>query len=131
VQNGAVVYERGFGVRALGGTALVTPDTRFMIGSVTKSMTSLMAATVVDDGWLSWDTPLRDLLPDFRLADPTLTDQVTLADSFCACTGIPRHDMPLIFDPDAFTPPQLVASLANIAPTAKLGEKYQYSNQLY
>lgn len=131
VENGAVVYARGFGVRALGGTQSVTADTRFMIGSDTKNMTSLMAATLVDDGWLSWDTPLHTLLPDFRLADPALTDKVTVADSFCACTGIPRHDLPLLFDADALTPPRLIASLADVAPTAKLGEKFQYSNQMY
>ncbi|HEU5431118.1 MAG TPA: serine hydrolase domain-containing protein, partial [Thermomicrobiales bacterium] len=105
--------------------------TRFMIGSGTKSMTSLMAATVVDDGWLSWDTPVHALLPDFRLADPALTDRVTAADSFCACTGIPRHDLPLLFEGDALTPQRLIASLADVKPTAKLGEKFQYSNQMY
>ncbi|HEU0115771.1 MAG TPA: serine hydrolase domain-containing protein, partial [Thermomicrobiales bacterium] len=131
VENGAVVYARGFGVRALGGTQPVTADTRFMIGSVTKSMTSLMAATLVDGGWLSWDTPLHALLPDFRLADPALTNKVTVADSFCACTGIPRHDMPLLFEGDALTPPRLITSLANVKPTAKPGEKFQYSNQMY
>ena len=56
-KDGEVVYAQGFGVRELGGTVPVTPDTLMMIGSVTKSMTSTMAATVVDDGWLSWDTP--------------------------------------------------------------------------
>src|SRR3954467_777001 len=40
VQGGEVVYLQGFGVRELGDSELVTPDTLMMIGSVTKSMTS-------------------------------------------------------------------------------------------
>ena len=129
-QDGRVVYARGFGVRTLGGSEPVTPDTRFMIGSVTKGMTSLMAATVVDDGLATWDTRLTNLLPSLRLSDPSLTDRVTLADSFCACTGLPRDDLPVVLSRYA-TPAELVAGMADIAVTAPFGETFQYSNQMY
>lgn len=129
-QDGRVVYARGFGVRTFGGSEPVTPDTRFMIGSVTKGMTSLMAATVVDDGLATWDTTLTDLLPGLRLSDPSLTDRVTLADSFCACAGLPRDDLPVVLARYA-TPAQLVAGMADIAVTAPFGETFQYSNQMY
>jgi CubicO group peptidase (beta-lactamase class C family) len=33
-------------------------------------MTATMAATLVDDGALDWDTPVVDLLPEFAVADP-------------------------------------------------------------
>src|SRR5688500_635335 len=49
VQGGDVVYLNGFGVKVLGGTQPVDPDTMLMIGSDTKSMTTLLAATLVDD----------------------------------------------------------------------------------
>ena len=52
VQNGEVVYQQGFGVRELGGSEPVTPETLMMIGSITKPMTATMAATVVDAGEL-------------------------------------------------------------------------------
>src|SRR5215208_5766660 len=39
VQDGEVIYLRGFGVRDQDSTQSVTPDTMMMIGSVTKSMT--------------------------------------------------------------------------------------------
>jgi CubicO group peptidase (beta-lactamase class C family) len=57
VQNGEVVYLKGFGVTETGDDALVDPDTLFAIASTTKAFTSAMAATAVDDGSLSWDTP--------------------------------------------------------------------------
>src|SRR5918994_7527914 len=131
VQGGEVVYAQGFGVRALGGTDPVTPDTLMMIGSVTKSMTSTMAATVVDDGWLSWDTPLVDLLPDFAVADPQLTPRLTVADAFCACTGLPRRDLELFFHFDDLAPARLIAQVAELPLTAPLGEQFQYSNQMF
>jgi CubicO group peptidase (beta-lactamase class C family) len=131
VQGGEVVYAQGFGVRALGGTDPVTPDTLMMIGSVTKSMTSTMAATVVDDGWLSWDTPLVDLLPDFAVADPQLTPRLTLADAFCACTGLPRRDLELMFQFNDLTPDRLIAQVGELPLTAPYGQEFQYSNQMY
>src|SRR5690606_24801633 len=82
VQDGEVVFLQGFGVKELGGTDPVTPDTQLMIGSVTKSMTSTLAATLVDEGWLTWDTPLVELLPAFAVADPDLTSRLTIADAF-------------------------------------------------
>ena len=102
-----------------------------MIGSVTKSMTSTMAATVVDDGWLSWDTPLVELLPDFAVADPQLTPRLTVADAFCACTGLARRDLELIFHFNDLTPDRLIAQVAELPLTAPYGQAFQYSNQMY
>ena len=131
VQNGEVVYAQGFGVREPGGTDPVTPDTLMMIGSVTKSMTSTMAATVVDDGWLSWDTPLVDLLPDFDVTDPELTPRLTVADAFCACTGLARRDVEIIMNFNDLTPDRLIAQVAELPFTTPYGEQFQYSNQMY
>ncbi len=131
VQGGDVAYQQGFGVRELGQPAPVTPDTLMMIGSITKSMTSTMAATVVDDGELTWETPVRDLLPDFAVADPALTQSLTIRNAFCACTGLPQRDGAFIFNSDAYTPEMLIASVADMPLTAPLGELYQYSNQMF
>lgn len=131
VQDGAVVYSQGFGVTAIDGGEPVTPDTQFMIGSVTKSMTSMLAATLVDDGWLSWQTPLVQELPGFAVADPTLTRRLTVADAFCACTGVPARDADIIFNIDDLTPDRVIAQVADFPLTAPLGERYQYSNQMY
>ena len=84
VQNGEVVYQQGFGVRELGGSDPVTPDTLMMVGSITKAMTATMAATVVDDGEVTWETPVVDLLPSFAVADPELTRRLSLRNAFCA-----------------------------------------------
>ncbi len=40
IEGNAVVYERVFGVRSLGHEPPITPSTIFMIGSITKMMTT-------------------------------------------------------------------------------------------
>jgi len=130
VQGGDVVYLNGFGVTRFGGTQAVDADTMMMIGSVTKSMTTMLAATLVDDGRLTWDTRLVDVLPDFAVGDPELTESLTVRDAFCNCAGIPGRDLELFFESNAFTPQGVVTALANVAPTAALGERFQYNNLL-
>jgi CubicO group peptidase (beta-lactamase class C family) len=130
VQNGEVVFQQGFGVREIGQPAPVTPDTLLRIGSVTKSFSSLLTATLVDAGRVSWDTPLVDLLPAFAVSDPELTPRLTTRDAFCACTGLPRRDFEFIFNAHELTPERLIAGMAELPLTAPYGEKYQYSNQM-
>jgi CubicO group peptidase (beta-lactamase class C family) len=130
VQDGDVVFAQGFGVRELGHPAPVTVDTMLRIGSVTKSFSSLLAATLVDAGRLSWETPLVELLPDFAVSDPALTPQLTVRDAFCACTGLPRLDLEFMFPAHTLTPEVLIAGMAELPLTAAYGEMYQYNNQM-
>lgn len=127
VQGGKIVYEKGFGVRALGKPAKVTPMTRFMIGSVGKSLTTLMIARLVEQQRLGWDTPVVDVLPSFGLGDEATTRAATMRHTACACTGMPRQDLEMIFEGKA-TPEQRLASMKAMKPTTGFGETFQYSN---
>lgn len=130
VQDGEVVYLNGFGVRAAGSTEPVTPDTMMMIGSITKPLTTTLAGSLVDDGLLSWDTRLVDLLPAFSIADPTLTADLTMHDAFCNCSGIPSLNMESSFESGRLTPETVITSLADTPPAAPFGEEFLYNNLL-
>jgi CubicO group peptidase (beta-lactamase class C family) len=128
IEGGKVVYERGFGVRQLGGKEPVTPGTLFMMGSITKSMTTMMEAALVDAGKVRWDTPVTQLLPSFALGDADVTSKLVLWHTACACTGMPRRDLELVFEYGHVTPEQRIASMKTMAPTTGFGETFQYSN---
>jgi CubicO group peptidase (beta-lactamase class C family) len=131
IQGGQVVYLNGFGVRELGKLDQVTPDTLMRVGSVTKPTTSMMTATLVDDGRVGWDTPVVDLLPSFALAERKRSQRLTVADLFCACTGVPRRDIELGFTSQGLTPERLIASVTSFPLTAPVGKRYQYSDQMF
>ena len=128
VHKGKVILAKGLGVRALGKKAPVTPDTRFMIGSTTKSLTTLMMARLVDRGLFTWETPAAQVLPSFRLADPATTTAVQMQHTVCACTGMPRQDFEFIFEYRGWTPERRIDSLSSMKPTTGFGETFQYSN---
>lgn len=70
--NRSVVY--GYGTHD--ETSLSVPHARtvFEIGSITKVFTAILLATMVEDGLVSLNTPLRSLLPEC----PDLPEEITL-----------------------------------------------------
>jgi CubicO group peptidase (beta-lactamase class C family) len=130
VEGGKMVLAEGFGVRELGRSDPVTPDTLMMIGSVSKSLTTLMMATLVDDGRLSWTRRVREVLPAFRLADEKLANVLTMEQLVCACAGLPRKDLPLILSFWSKTPNDVLAELSRMAPSTGLRETFQYQNHM-
>lgn len=128
VQDGKIVLEKGLGVRERGTNEPVTPSTLFMIGSMTKPLTSLMMARLVDSKKFAWETPITKLMPTFALGDPEATSRVTMAHTVCACTGLPRWDMEFIFESKGSTPASRIELVRAMKPTTGFGETFQYSN---
>jgi len=130
IDDGKVVWQGGFGVRALGSPAKVDEHTKFMIASNTKGMTTLLLSALADEGKLKWDEKVIDLYPAFRLGNDQVTQSVLVRHLICACTGLPRKDYGFILadkgQPAAATFTQLAATM----PTSKFGDLFQYNNQL-
>ena len=67
-RRGGLVMQRGYGGDTRRGTVVpATPDTRFDLASLTKVVgTTSAIMALVDDGKLSLETRVVDVLPDFR-----------------------------------------------------------------
>lgn len=130
VQNGETVYAEGFGVRKANGSEPVTPSTRFMIGSTTKPLTTLMMAKLVDMGRFEWTTPVAQVLPGFSLADAEVTKKLEMRHTVSASTGMPRRDIDLMFRFQAVRAEDRIAEMKMMLPTTGFGETFQYSNYL-
>ena len=130
VQDGKTVMARGFGVRALGKPDQVDADTRFMIASNTKALTTLMLAKLVDAGKLDWNAHVTDVYPAFKLGSADTTKQVLVKHLICACTGLPRQDYEWLFEGEKQTPETVMSTLGTMQPTSGFGELFQYSNPL-
>jgi len=125
-----VLYAKGFGVREAGKPEPVTPATVFQIGSVTKSFLATTVAMAVDDGKLSWDTPIAERQPAFRLQDPWVTQHATPADVLSHGLGL----QPYIYDDMIFLGYRLPARLRALphAPlTGRFRQSAQYVNLLH
>ena len=130
IQDGEIVYRKGFGVKVSGGDDAVDADTLMMIGSTTKPMTTALIAQQVDAGTIGWDTTVVSVLPEFAVKDAELTQRFTIENLVCACTGVPRRDFELIFNFAELSAEDIVKSLRTFDFFTEFGEAFQYSNQL-
>ncbi|MDQ7832693.1 MAG: serine hydrolase [Desulfovibrionaceae bacterium] len=130
VKDGATVYAKGFGLRDVDKKLPVTPDTVFAIGSCTKAFTSATLALLADQGAIRLDTPVRDILPGFRMHDDYATAHVTPRDMLLHRTGLPRYDALLAMRPDV-SREEAVALLRHLPPNKELRAGFEYSNLMY
>jgi CubicO group peptidase (beta-lactamase class C family) len=131
VQGGEIIYAEGFGVRDLESGAPVTPETLFRIGSTTKSMTSLMVATYVDEGLLDWDKPVETYLGDFELPTPELTERITVGEMMGMGTGLADGVNPIYFG--EYSAEELWNHLkdSQVLGDSPPGEIFYYNNHMY
>lgn len=129
VKDGEVLFVKGYGLRDLEKRLPMTPKTVQPIASITKSFTVTALATLVRDGKLAWDRPVREWLPDFRLSNDAIAAQITPRDLVTHRTGLPRHDWVWYGATD--TREQLYQKLRHFEFSAGLRERFQYNNFMY
>lgn len=92
VRGDSVILARGYGVKEVGRNDPLTEYSLFAVASTTKAFTAASLAMLVDEGMLSWDDRVIDLLPGFRLRDPWVTRELTVRDLLSHRSGLPRGD---------------------------------------
>ena len=75
--DGETVWSEGFGYADLEHRVPMWPSVKFRVGSISKSITAAAVATLVDDGRLELDVPIRRYVPSFpEKAYPITTRQL-------------------------------------------------------
>jgi CubicO group peptidase (beta-lactamase class C family) len=130
VKDQSIVYMKGFGVREMGKSDPVTPDTLFDIGSCTKAFTTAAIAILVDEVKMKWDGKVNEYIPFFHLYDPLADENVTIRDLLTHRTGVPSTDLLWYVYPEA-SREELIRRLAYAQPNAGFRTKFQYQNMMY
>ena len=132
VQNGRLVYAKGYGVREWSKPTPVDPQTLFAIGSNTKAFTTAALAILVDEGKLHWDDRVVDHLPGFRMADPYVTREFTVRDLVTHRSGLGLGAGDLLFvTPTDFTAQDILHALPYLKPVTGFRASFAYDNLLY
>ncbi|WP_287595077.1 serine hydrolase [Thermomonas sp.] len=133
IEDGKVVFARGYGETVHGSGDTVTDKTLFKIASNSKAMTAAVLARLVQQGKLQWDDPVVKHLPAFAMHDPWVTAHMTVSDLLVHNSGLPEGggDLMLWPEPSLFTRDDIVRGLRHIKPAYGFRAGYAYDNLLY
>ena len=131
VEGDRVVYLKGFGQADAFGRS-VTPQTPFLIGSVTKSMTALAVLQLVDQRKVDLDAPVQRYVPWFRTADSSASARITVRQLLTMTSGLPQsYETQLWTEGDDRALERTVRHLRTAELTGSVGRAVGYSNANY
>jgi CubicO group peptidase (beta-lactamase class C family) len=88
LHHSAVLFRENYGYRDVEARKKPDSDTIYGTASLTKAFTSSLLGIFVDEGRIAWDTPLHDVLPNFRRNDDI--NSATMIDILGQCTGFAK-----------------------------------------
>ena len=129
VEQGHLVFARGFGYRDVHNRLPVTPDTLFPLGSCSKAFTATAIALLADEGRIALDIPVRTYLADFALEDPVASATLTTRDLLTHRSGLPRHD--LFWYQAPFSREELYHRLRFLEPSGPPRARWRYNSLMF
>jgi CubicO group peptidase (beta-lactamase class C family) len=88
VGNGSEILRKGYGLANFDWRVANTPETRFAIGSVSKSFTALVVLQLAELGALDLDATISEYLPKYRMDTGSV---VTIRQLLTHTDGIPNY----------------------------------------
>jgi len=91
VKDGKMIWSGGLGVKekcAECGEKQVDANTLFQIGSVSKSFTAAVMASLVDEGRVKWEDTVKNILPDFKMYDKWVESNLQVKDIMTHHSGL-------------------------------------------
>lgn len=128
-ESGKVILERGYGLANMEWRVPNTPDTRFRLGSITKQFTATVIMQLVEEGKLSLDARLVDVLPGYR---KDTGEKVTVRHLLNHTSGIPSYTSDPRFKSEVSRNPYTVADMVSKLCSGDLefepGGTFKYNN---
>ncbi|MFK8056292.1 MAG: serine hydrolase domain-containing protein [Saprospiraceae bacterium] len=75
IKDGEIAFAKSYGYADLANKVLATPKTNYRIASVSKQFTAMAIMLLVDQGLVSYETPISDIFPSFPAYGKDITLQ--------------------------------------------------------
>ncbi len=128
-RGGETIFAKGYGERDVERHLPMTPDTLGGIASCSKSFCAAAAASLVQEGKLSFDEPIRNYIPDFALMDPVASAECTIRDMLYHRTGLAAHDA--MWPQEGLSRREYLRKLRFLEPNQSFRSAAQYNNTVY
>jgi CubicO group peptidase (beta-lactamase class C family) len=128
VEGDRVILLKGYGKADQSGRP-VTPQTPFLLASISKPLTATAIMQLVDAGKVELDTPVQKYIPEFRVADPVASGQIKIRHLLLHTSGLPVTACDT--RSNAQTLADFVAELQAVELDAPVGARHSYCSGNY
>jgi CubicO group peptidase (beta-lactamase class C family) len=123
-------------VRTYGSVARASPrrsmPQRCLRSARQQGVHAAVLATLVDEGKLTWDTKVSDVLPGFKMHDAYVSSEMTVRDLLVHRSGLGQGAGDLMFYPPSnLSRADIVHRLRYIPPASSFRSTFAYSNLMY
>ncbi|WP_395374473.1 serine hydrolase [Marinicella sp. W31] len=95
IEDGEVIFEKGYGYADIEKQLLITPETGFNIGSISKTLTAWGVLKLVDQGKINLDDPAEKYLTRWHLPKSEFdANEVTIRRILSHTAGLSVHGFP-------------------------------------
>jgi len=131
VRDNKILLKKGYGINSNVDRLPVTAQTIFPILSCTKAFTAAAIGILVDEGKLQWNDKVIKYLPDFKLSDPWITKELTIADILSHRSGLETFEGDLLWYGTNYSRKEIVRRIRYSPIRNNFRADYGYQNIMY
>lgn len=133
LKDGEIYMQNTYGIQSIQTKKPVDKQTMFGVASNTKAFTTAALAQLVDQGKITWDTKVNEIIPEFKLYNPYVTEEFTIRDLLVhrSGLGLGAGDLMVIPASNTTTLDEMIHNLRYLKPVSSFRTKYDYDNLLY
>lgn len=132
VKDGKTVFAKGYGVRKIGTSDKVDENTVFAIASNSKAFTTAAVSILIDERKIGgWEDPVSKYLPEFRLYNPYVTEDLTIRDLVSHRVGLDTFSGDLLWYETNYTNDEILNRLRYLKPVRGFRTGFGYQNLMF
>lgn len=131
IKNNQIVFKKGYGINSTIDSLPVTTQTIFPILSCTKAFTAAAIGILIDEDKINWNDKVIKYLPNFKLSDPWITKELTIADILSHRSGLESSEGDLLWYGTNYSRQEIVRRIQFSPVRNNFRADYGYQNVMY
>lgn len=131
IEDGKPVILKAFGKRSEKTGKLVTNESLFNIASCTKPFTSAAIGILAQQGKIDWNDKVTDYIPELKLKDPYITQNLTIEDILSHRTGLSTFTGDLLWYHTDYSNEEIIQRMEFLPIENQFRADFGYQNNMF
>ncbi len=131
VQNDSVLFSKAYGLKNTKTGEILNTSSLFNIASCSKAFTAACVTKLVHEKKLNWDDKVITYLPDFKLADDYITQNLSIEDLLCHRSGLGTFYGDLLWYQTHYSQTEIIERMRYLPIKRTYRTQYGYQNDMY